>query len=346
MGPQHNAMEKNQNTDAACCSGVGGLFVHQRLFCVGLAFFFFSVSFVIAWSMLKRYYRRFVCISVQLQCDVSSRVISALHTIIVVPCLIGGVAAMKWGDHFEPLGDVSFLQGLLCISLGYFLYDTILLLLYRQPNWFGFIVHHVVSSIPYVIYLFAGSCPYGLFILACFMLVEATNISLHVRSTLEENGMSTTKLYAVALYSTCILWIVFRLINPTSLLIITHKYIIPSLPPGRASCLLPSVLCAYVVNFFCYAVFIMLCKEVLIHRRRLPRAGCVIPVDSVEVREQGLSSTTAYDHDAMDLKQLHHFMCGEAEAAVEHLPTLYEVNINGKATTGPRKAHFEGAPPT
>ncbi|ESL06767.1 hypothetical protein TRSC58_05555 [Trypanosoma rangeli SC58] len=304
MEHQHNVLENSYKADVTCCGDVGGLFVSQRLLCIGLAFISFSVFFVIAWSVLKKYYPPFMCMSVQTQCDVSSRTMSALHAFIVVPGLIGGVVSMKWGDHYEPLSDVSFLQGLLCISLGYFLYDTIILLLYQQPNWIGFIVHHAVSSIPYVIYLFAGSCPYGLFILACFMLVEATNISLHIRSTLEENDRCGTKLYAVALYSTCILWIVFRLINPTALLIITHKYILPSLPPRHASCLIPSLLCAYIINFFCYAVFIMLCKEVLAHQRGLSHMGDVVTVDPMQVGEQCLSSTTAYDHDAMEIKAI------------------------------------------
>ncbi|RNF12253.1 hypothetical protein TraAM80_00400 [Trypanosoma rangeli] len=344
MEPQHNVVESNYKADVACCNDVGGLFVSQRLLYIGLAFFLFVVFFVIAWSVLKKYYPRFMCMSVQIQCDVSSRIISALHTIIVVPSLIGGVVSMKWGDHFEPLSDVSFLQGLFCISLGYFLYDTIILLLYRQPNWIGFIVHHAVSSIPYVIYLFAGSCPYGLFILACFMLVEATNISLHIRSTLEENGRCSTKLYTVALYSTCILWIVFRLINPTALLIITHKYILPSLPPRHASCLIPSLICAYVINFFCYAVFIMLCKEVLTHHGKLPHMGGVVSIDSIQVGEQCLSCTTAYDHDAMELRQLHHCIYGDYEVLLEHLPTS-ELKVDGKAAE-PMKINANEAPPT
>ncbi|EKF37849.1 hypothetical protein MOQ_001948 [Trypanosoma cruzi marinkellei] len=293
------------NGNYICHNGVGGLSVFQRLLIVSSAFFFFSAFFVSVWSVLRHHYRQFFTMTIEIQCDLTSRVISVFHSLLVVPALLGGVASMKWGNNYEPLGDVSFMQGLLCISLGYFLYDTAVLVLYRQPNWLWFVFHHVVSTIPYFIYMFVGYCPYGLFILVCFMFVEATNMSLYTKATLEENGMSNTKMYSVALYSLFFLWIVFRLINPTLLLIIVHRNIIPSIPAGKRLCLIPSVLCAYVVSFLCYGVFVMLCREMTLHWKRSTVAGDVVYVEAMPVGEVTVSDMKECDFHASELNPTH-----------------------------------------
>ncbi|KAH9579743.1 hypothetical protein LSM04_000609 [Trypanosoma melophagium] len=269
------------NATVECCNGKGSLNANQSFLSISFAFICFCILFLLVWSLFTSYYRRFSTMTLALQADVCSRPISIIHSIIIVPSLIGGIAYMNWGDYFEPLGDVSFLQGILCISIGYFLYDTVLLLIYRPPQWLGFAVHHIVASIPYVIYMFASPCEYGLFILCCFLLVEATNLPLHARATLEENDMSNTKAYATALYATFVGWIIFRLANPTALIIIIHKYIIPSIPNGRLACIIPGVICAYMINIFCYAVFVfILCKEVLLRWKRSPLPGEVAPSDT------------------------------------------------------------------
>ncbi|KAF8295217.1 hypothetical protein TcYC6_0096960 [Trypanosoma cruzi] len=299
-----NALNVN-NGDYICQNGVGGLSVIQRLLCVSTAFLFFSVFFVSVCSVLRHYCRQFLTMTIEIQCDLTSRVVSVFHSVLVVPALLGGVASMKWGDNYEPIGDVSFMQGLLCISIGYFLYDTAVLVLYRQPNWLCFVFHHVVSSIPYFIYMFIGYCPYGLFILVCFMLVETTNMSLYTKTTLEENGMSNTKMYSVALYSLFFLWIVFRLINPTLLLIIMHRYIIPSIPVGKRLCLVPSVLCAYVVSFLCYGVFVILCREMLLHWKRSTVAGDEVSMEAMPAGEVTVSDVKESDFHATELNSPH-----------------------------------------
>ncbi|ORC90875.1 uncharacterized protein TM35_000072990 [Trypanosoma theileri] len=279
------------NASVECCNGEGSLTANQTFLSITFAFICFCMLFLFVWSLFSSYYRRFLTMTLALQADVCSRAISIIHSIIIVPTLIGGIAYMNWGNYFEPLGDVSFLQGILCISIGYFLYDTVLLLLYRPPQWLGFAIHHIVASIPYLIYMFASPCGYGLFILACFLLVEATNLPLHARATLEENDMSNTKAYAASLYATFVGWIIFRLANPTALLIIIHKYIIPSIPSGRLGCIIPGVVCAYVINIFCYAVFVLiLCKEVLLRWKRSPLPGDVAPSDSTRPVDLNTSS--------------------------------------------------------
>lgn len=268
----------------SCCNGAGGLSANQGFFVLCAASVCFFLQFICAWFLLPVFFPRFLTLSLAMKCDACSRVVSVIHSIIIVPALMGGIFGMRWGYHYEPLGDVSFLNVVFCISLGYFMYDTVVLMVFHPPRWQGFIIHHVVASIPYAVYIFSKACPYGLFILAGFMLVETTNLPFHLQATLKESDMGDTRLFWATFYITLFVWFFFRLVNPTLLVVILHTRVIPSLPPGSGACLVPGVTCAYVVCLFCYVVFAALCREALCRRPSRGESGALLNTPRGELR--------------------------------------------------------------
>jgi hypothetical protein len=164
---------------------------------------------------------------------------------------------------------VGGLQVLLLVSVGYFLFDLVVTVAYRLPRWEVYAVHHVAAVTPYVVYMFVGQCQVGVFILAAFMLVEATNIPLNVQAFLEQSGHGDSPLYAAMVYTTLVGWVIFRIMNPLSLLYVIHFKVYPYAPVK--SCLWFSMLCAYFIVFFCVAVFVtVLIPEVMNRWRAAP----------------------------------------------------------------------------
>jgi hypothetical protein len=128
--------------------------------------------------------------------------------------------------------------------------------------------------------MFVAQCPYGLFILSCFMLVEFSNVSLNAQVFLEQNGKGNTKYYAAALYTTFVGWIVFRIVNPIAMVVILHAKLFPGLPETSRWCLIPGAICAYLINVFCIGVFVfILCKEVRLRWRKAPLLEEIAPHD-------------------------------------------------------------------
>lgn len=255
-----------------CCDfELESLTVQEKLLGVCLSFLGFCLAFVMSWIIFAKYYKKFAVMTASIKADNCSRINSTIHSIIVVPALAYGILRMEWGEHMEPLGDVSFLQQVLCITVGYFLCDTVIILMYQVPLWGVFVAHHLIANTPYVIYYFVAQCPYGLFILSCFMLVEFSNVSLNAQAFLEQNGRGNSGYYAAAFYTTFIGWIFCRILNPVAMLYVLHAKILPSVPSNRIYCMVPGIICAYLINLFCIGVFVfVLCKEVRLRWRASP----------------------------------------------------------------------------
>lgn len=242
---------------------IDSLSAQDKLLGVCLSFLGFSVCFVVSWILFTKFHPKFAVMTSALKADNCSRVNSTIHSIVVVPALIIGILQMDWGPHVEPLDSVEYLQKVLCFTVGYFACDTVIILMYQVPLWGVFAVHHVVASMPYVTYMFISACPFGLFILSCFMLVELSNISLNAQVFLEQNGLGDSRWYAAAFYTTFVGWIFCRIINPVSMIFVLHLKLIPGLTPVGKRCLIPGAICAYLICIFCIGVFIfVLCKEV------------------------------------------------------------------------------------
>lgn len=231
-----------------------GLTVPVRAGLIAFWVLIFTSIFFLSWHAMKRYWPRFRKFDDSQKSDNASRVNSMLHALLVSPSLIYGYCMMDWGPYLEPLGDPSLLQCVLAISMGYFIADFFVLLRYHPPLWKVFMLHHVTACLPYLTYFFSARCAIGLNILACYMLVEITNVTYNAKQWLEAVGRTRTKLYAFLLYFSAALWLVFRNFSVARCLYYSQYVVIPSAGAAKP-CLYPGHLCGYFVNVFCVAGF-------------------------------------------------------------------------------------------
>lgn len=237
-----------------------GLSFEARLLGIVTAFFLFAVVFSLSWRIMEKRWARFMKMDVTTKADNCSRVNSTLHAILVSPSLLYGMYTMQWSRSLAPQHSPAFLQSVLALSAGYFLFDLYVVLRYQGKMWVVFLIHHVMAVVPYLIYFF-GCCNNGLFILSGYMLVEITNIPYNAKLWMEECGRTGGVAYPALLYFTVVCWVVFRLLNPLWCLQSTYRTILPSFP--FALCLIPSQICGVLVNIFCFAAFFtVLMKEV------------------------------------------------------------------------------------
>lgn len=246
-----------------CYTEPGALAFNARVAITAAFFFFFSVTFFASWVILHKKYSVFPAMTLGVKADNCSRVNSTIHTAIIVPCLLLGLVTNTWdSETMMPLTSVAFLQATLCCTIAYFIMDFIVIVYYKVPMWIGFATHHAIAIIPFFIYMFFPQCPYGLFILSGFMMVEFSNFSLNTQAILQQNGHGKSRAYAFAFYWTFVSWIFIRIINPIAMLVILHVKIWPALPEESKMYLLPGITSAYLIVVFCSSVFVgVLCKE-------------------------------------------------------------------------------------
>jgi len=258
---------------ATCGSDPGGLAFDERIATIVVSILLFGACFVAAWIYFERlaFFKRK---PLAIQADLCSRVHSTVHSVIVVPGLLWCLLSTRWDDQYSPLTTVAPTQVLLLVSVGYFLFDLVVTVWYRLPQWHVYAVHHVAAVTPYVVYMFVARCQVGIFILAAFLLVEATNVPLNVQAFLEQSGRGDSPLYAAMVYTTLVGWVVFRIANPLMLLYVIHAHVYPNAP--HKQCLWFSMVCAYFIAFFCVAVFFtILVPEVLNRWRSTPEVTSV-----------------------------------------------------------------------
>jgi hypothetical protein len=240
----------------------GSLPLALRQFLLCVFFLAFVACFIAAWWACATYrYPRFGSMSLAQKADTCSRIVSTLHTAIIVSLLFYGIATTTWDEHMSPTTSVALLQQTLCVTVGYFISDTVVIIMYKVPQWQVFVLHHCMAATPFLIYLLVPSCPRGVFVLAGFLLVEVTNFSLNAQTFLEQHGLGGSKYYAAALYTTLTNWVIFRLVLPVYLIVVIHMYIAPS--TECKACLVPGYICGYFIVLFCFFVFFfILVKEV------------------------------------------------------------------------------------
>lgn len=105
--------------------------VQEKLLWICTSVLGFAFLFVSSWLLMAKRISKFSTFSTPIKADHCSRVNSTVHSFIVVPCLAYGILAMQWSEHYEPLSSVAFLQHTLCITVGYFICDTVIILLYH-----------------------------------------------------------------------------------------------------------------------------------------------------------------------------------------------------------------------
>ena len=212
----------------------------------------FAAVFAASWWYLHRQ-TRFLKKPHVMRADLCSRVYGTFHSLVIVPGLLYGLLTTTWSEDYAPLTSVGWMQAFLLVSVGYFVFDLAITVYYRLPQWPVYAVHHVAACVPYAIYLFVPPCTVGLFVLAAFLLVETTNVTLNIQAFLEQFGYGNSKAYVGTLYSTLGLWVVVRIANPLYLLYVIHTRVWPA--ACEKSCLAFSLVCAYAIALFCIGCF-------------------------------------------------------------------------------------------
>lgn len=221
---------------------------------VGSILFFASINYL-TFKLLTRYVFKTNSLARWLLGENISQVASTLHTLIVCPMGFVGMRRTSWGPNYEPLGNTSFMELVLIISLGYFVVDFFIVAKFNIPNCNIFLAHHCIAMCPLIAYLFRTCSSKALYLIGCFILLEVTNAPFNALTYMRHTGNTKSHTYVVILYLTAALWVVFRLINPLWCIICTHLYILPS-TKQEGHCLWPSIFCEYVVLVFCYVAFV------------------------------------------------------------------------------------------
>lgn len=103
------------------------------------------------------------------------------------------------GLSISSIGEKSSSRHLLCISIGYFIYDSVLSIsrLSIYPGRIEIIVHHVITMVTLGLALFDWPILIQLMPYCVFgLIVELSNVFIHIRSLMElENIGSNRSLY-------------------------------------------------------------------------------------------------------------------------------------------------------
>ena len=248
---------------SSCCKEPDALPGSLRLFLVCMSFSWFACVFLSSWSLYTRFTPKwFHTQTISLKADHCARIGSSVHAVVIAPGLLIAMLHARWSQNaYAAESSVAGMQALFCYSVGYFLYDLLVLIHYRLPQWPAFTAHHVMAMIPFVNYLFVKECDVGIFVLGGFLLVEFAVIPLNAQAFLEQAGFGSSRLYSLALYTTFVTWIGSRIVNPLFLIWVVHKKVWPS--AMHKMCLVPGIVSAYFIAVFCIYVFVViLWKEV------------------------------------------------------------------------------------
>jgi len=124
-----------------------------------------------------------------------SRVVSNLNAVFVT---LGSLYAIYFHPNdwaVNPYGPPNTYSSLFISAiLGYFVYDLVLVLVYRDLLSFSTIAHHVIGLVTYGAGKFSGSCHY---ILSLWLLTEATTPFVNQRWFLEVLQKKSSPLYII-----------------------------------------------------------------------------------------------------------------------------------------------------
>eukprot|EP00760_Papus_ankaliazontas_P029298 PhM_4_TR4192/c0_g1_i1/m.82631 len=278
--------------------------IQYHVIAVLSSFTVFFLAFWAAWKTSMRKSCSFQRMDLPHKADWCSRWMSTLHGVIVVPGFIITVAIAEWDwDTYEPITDPLAMHVIMCITVGYFLFDFLATLWFKLPDWHIFAVHHVLAATPYIINLFSVSCWRGTYVLSLFMLVEIATLTLNLQVFLEQSGRETWPVCRKLFYITYGLWILSRLALPLYLLYIMYKYVFLPRDASGKGCYVTGLICAHLIVIFCFAVFITHLTPQLVKRMKkkqafseLKKAG-LSPSASAPLSRAGSTATTPVLHE-------------------------------------------------
>eukprot|EP01114_Cavostelium_apophysatum_P008192 TRINITY_DN2051_c0_g1_i2.p1 TRINITY_DN2051_c0_g1~~TRINITY_DN2051_c0_g1_i2.p1 ORF type:complete len:293 (+),score=26.62 TRINITY_DN2051_c0_g1_i2:104-982(+) len=180
---------------------------------ISSAFVFSQITYVIThWYCSKNSssYRKLPLIE---QKEWQSRIVSTIHAVVVFPIVLW-VCLTDYDYHADPVnGRSEWSDFAMCLGVGYFLSDFILIMIYNIPPLWPIVCHHVFAGWGF---LLAVSSVGASRWFGCYMLLtEATTPFNNTHWALVKSGMKDSKITKWIGYIWTINWILFRLaINP------------------------------------------------------------------------------------------------------------------------------------
>ncbi|KAG5182770.1 hypothetical protein JKP88DRAFT_164331 [Tribonema minus] len=228
------------------------------------AFVAFWLLFIGTWWLSTRYGQYgFEQYTAKEKAEWCARISSTVHASIVVPGVIACLIENKWSSDSIAFTSPAGCRAIFSVSIGYFLQDLGALIWWRLQHWqaTAFVAHHLVALTPYCINNFVSGCHCGNYVLALFLLVEIPTLPLNCVGTLDQLGLRQSHaryLCFLVMYSS---WFLARVLLPVYLLIVLYEIIIPSWYSDRggaqfAVCVVPSAVCANVIAFACFYIFL------------------------------------------------------------------------------------------
>jgi hypothetical protein len=164
-----------------------------------------------------------------------------------------------------------------CVSLAYFVCDSIVLGFYRWKMWDIFLVHHLFASLPYFIFVFSPECHTsdnvaGVFTLAGFLLVEWATPLYNLCAFLKLLGKERSRQYSISFFIMYLAWCLVRVVLPANLVVWVFKDIYPAW--GWHYCYGLSYPSAVFVLIFCT------CALVLFHTPEALRIAGLLPPET------------------------------------------------------------------
>jgi hypothetical protein len=190
------------------------------------------------------------------KCDWCSRVPSVVHANVVLYFLWReNVFNVSWDEWFQTRNDLSVLERNMCISLGYFSYDLMVVLVSKMDLWQLYVFHHLAAGWPLVMVLFGG-CQNYTFFGSGFFFVEMTIWTLQTVHWMETLKMAEHWLTKLAYHLTFWMWIPFRLVLPVYM---TYNGVLVVMQEddsvGFWQCKVPVGQGGFSIWFFCWLVF-------------------------------------------------------------------------------------------
>jgi len=230
------------------------IFEHAVIIVVGFVFFF--IAFLLTWRISLACSRTYPKLPTHDKADWCSRANSTLHALIILPGLIVSLAVTSWDwNTLEPTSSPWAIQFFFCVSVSYFLFDLLVMLVFRIPDWGVYVAHHVIASLPYLIYLFDTACPWGTFPFALYLLVEIATLTLNIQTYLIVTGREDWVLCRNLFYVTYVLWLLSRVALPLYILYVIYAYFLRQRSSSEVGCLVPAVVCSHIIAIFCISVF-------------------------------------------------------------------------------------------
>jgi hypothetical protein len=149
---------------------------------------FWLTCFLVSRAVCAKYSKSYSRLSGGERVEWDSRVVSNIHAVVGMFSGVYCVTLPMW-DHAGIIGSTPTSTGLLCISIGYFIYDFTLCVLNESIRSVSTLVHHSLGVVCWGVGVTAGVCHYAI---GVFLITETTTPFVNQRFFFDKMGMKTS----------------------------------------------------------------------------------------------------------------------------------------------------------